>query len=181
MRKVPIEEMNRLSVEEFQAASKRPLRVVLDNVRSMHNVGSVFRIADAFLLEKVHLCGITPTPPHREIRKTAIGAEQSVFWEHHAEIVPLLQQLKAEGYHLLAVEQTEPRTLLPDFQPDPTQKYAVILGHEITGVSDAALALVDTALEIPQFGTKHSLNVSVAAGIVLYALTSGKKQQGQPN
>jgi tRNA G18 (ribose-2'-O)-methylase SpoU len=172
MRKVPIEEMSRLSVEAFQAAPKRPVVILLDNVRSMHNVGSVFRSADAFLIEKVYLCGITPTPPHREIRKTAIGAEQSVDWAHHPEIVPLLQQLKAEGYQLLAVEQTEPRTLLPDFRPSPQQKYAVILGHEIHGVSEEALALVDASLEIPQHGTKHSLNVSVAAGIVLYALTA---------
>ncbi len=172
MRKLPIDEMDRLSVEAFQRAAKRPLVVVLDGIRSMHNVGSVFRTADAFLLEKVYLCGITPVPPHREIRKTAIGAEASVAWEHHTEVGPLLQQLRSEGYQLLAVEQAEPSLSLAAFAAEPGQRYALILGHEVTGVSDAALAHCDLALEIPQYGTKHSLNVSVAAGIVIHALAS---------
>lgn len=170
MRKTPIDEMQRLSTEAFQAAPKRRLIAVLDNVRSMHNVGSLFRTADAFRLEKLCLCGITPAPPHREIRKTAIGAEESVAWEHHPEIAPLLVALKAQGYHILAVEQTDDSLPLDQLSVDPEGRYALVFGHEISGVSDEALAHCDRALEIPQHGTKHSLNISVAAGIALYAL-----------
>lgn len=172
MRKVPIQEMQRLSPEEFHEAPKRPLVAIMDNIRSMHNVGSLFRTADAFRLKKLYLVGITPTPPHREIRKTAIGAEEAVAWEHREEIAPLLQELKQQGYQILAIEQTEPSTSLPDFSAKVDTPYALIFGHEITGVSDEALALCDGALEIPQHGTKHSLNISVAAGISLYALSS---------
>jgi 23S rRNA (guanosine2251-2'-O)-methyltransferase len=169
MRKRQLEELNRLSIEEFQAAPKRPVVVLLDNVRSMHNVGSVLRTADAFRVEKVYLCGITPKPPHRDIRKTAIGAEESVDWEGVADTLALVQRLKAEGYHLAAVEQTDSSHMLPDFVVQ-AEKYALIFGHEVGGVSDAVMAEVDEALEIPQYGTKHSLNVSVAAGIVMYVV-----------
>jgi len=173
MRRLKVEEMGRISVSEFKEAEKRPLVVILDNVRSMHNVGSVFRTADAFRLKKIYLCGITPRPPHREIRKTAIGATESVDWEYAADIEPVMTQLKGDGYQILALEQTDASQMLPEFSPAPDQPYALVLGHEINGVSDKALALTDVALEIPQFGTKHSLNISVAAGMALYALVFG--------
>jgi 23S rRNA (guanosine2251-2'-O)-methyltransferase len=175
MKKRSMLALNRLSADDFKEAEKRPLVVVLDNVRSMHNVGAVFRTADAFALEKIWLCGITPTPPQREIHKTALGAEETVAWEHAPDVVALLHQLRAEAYCLVAVEQADESLLLPAFTPAPDQKYAIILGHEVEGVSDAALDVVDMALEIPQFGTKHSLNVSVAAGIVLYHFTAQLK------
>ncbi|GAB4418898.1 MAG: RNA methyltransferase [Bacteroidia bacterium] len=170
MRKLRIEDMQRLSVETFRSAPKRPLVAVLDNVRSMHNVGSVLRTADAFRLERVYLCGFTPAPPHRDIRKTALGAEDSVDWVVHADTAVLLDTLRAAGYQILVAEQTESSIPLPDFCPDPAGAYAVVFGHEVDGVDDEALARAQVALEIPQAGTKHSLNVAVAAGIVLYAL-----------
>jgi tRNA G18 (ribose-2'-O)-methylase SpoU len=171
MRKLKLEELGRLSPEEFKEASKHPVHILLDNIRSMHNVGAVLRSADAFLVEKVYLCGITPSPPHREIRKTAIGAEESVAWEVHANAMDLVAKLKREGFTLLALEQTASSLPLPDFQPNLIQeKYLLILGHEVDGVRQELIDLCDVALEIPQFGTKHSLNVSVAAGIALYQL-----------
>ncbi len=173
MRKLTIEELNRLSLADFKAADKRPVVVVLDNVRSMHNVGAVLRTADAFCIEKVYLCGITPRPPHREIRKTAIGAEESVDWEYHADILPLAQSLKADGYQLLPLEQAAGSTQLDAFETQTGDQYALIIGHEIEGVQQAVIDLSDTCLEIPQFGTKHSLNVSVAAGIAMHHLTKG--------
>ncbi|MFK7921938.1 MAG: RNA methyltransferase [Bacteroidia bacterium] len=164
-------ELNRLSVEAFREAEKRPLVVILDQVRSMHNVGSVFRSADAFRVEKLYLCGITPKPPHREIRKTAIGATESVTWEAAEDALTICQQLQADGYQILALEQAHNSVMLPEFNPKENEKYAVVIGHEVDGVQQAIVDIADTALEIPQFGTKHSLNVSVASGIVLYALT----------
>ena len=170
MRKLSIDELNRMSVTDFKTAPKVPVTVILENVRSMHNVGSVLRTADAFRVEKVYCCGITPTPPHREIRKTAIGAEESVDWEKREDILPLIQELKDAGYMILSIEQVDQSVSLSSFEADPEGRYAVVLGHEIQGVSDAVIALSDYALEIPQFGTKHSLNISVATGIVLYKL-----------
>ena len=170
MRKLPVEELNRLSLEEYHKAPKFPIVCVLDNVRSMHNVGSVFRTADAFRLERLYLCGITPKPPHREIRKTAIGAEHSVPWESCEDPLVLAKELKAQGWILLAAEQTEGATLLHSWKPDPNEKYALFLGHEIDGVSQEVINLCDRSIEIPQYGTKHSLNISVAAGICLYHL-----------
>jgi tRNA G18 (ribose-2'-O)-methylase SpoU len=171
MRKLRVEEMNRLSVEAFQEVEKNDLIVVLDDIRSMHNVGSVLRTADAFLCKQVILCGITPRPPHREIRKTAIGAEESVDWRYAENAMEAVTLLKNEGYQLLAVEQAEGSTSLPDFQPQPDAKYALIVGHEIDGVKQEIIDLCDICLEIPQFGTKHSLNVSVATGIAMFHLT----------
>ncbi|MEL6671297.1 MAG: RNA methyltransferase [Bacteroidota bacterium] len=171
MRKLRIEEMGRMSVEEFRATEKLPLVVVLDNVRSMHNVGSVFRTADAFCLEKIYLCGITPQPPHREIRKTAIGAEESVAWEAREDALALVKELKASGFQLLAIEQAEGSTSLMDFQASE-EKYALILGHEIEGVQQAIIDEAHQCLEIPQYGTKHSLNISVAGGIALYDIST---------
>lgn len=167
-----LEELNRLSVEAFREAAKKPIVVVLDQVRSMHNVGSVFRSADAFRIEKLYLCGITPKPPHREIRKTAIGATESVAWEAADDALSVCQTLKEQGYQILALEQAFDSVMLPDFAPKADQAYAVVIGHEVDGVQQAIVSMADTVLEIPQFGTKHSLNVSVASGIVLYALTS---------
>lgn len=168
MRKLKLTELNRLSVPEFQSAPKVPVAVILDNVRSMHNVGAVLRSSDAFKVEKVYLCGITPKPPHRDIRKSAIGAEESVAWEGHADASLLVEQLRLSGYQIIAIEQTDSGQSLAEFQVDPRQRYALVLGHEVDGVSEAIVQAADTALEIPQFGTKHSLNISVAAGIVLY-------------
>ena len=168
MKKLKLEELNRVSVEEFQEAPKTPLVLVLDNVRSMNNVGSAFRTADAFALEKVHLCGITATPPHREIRKTALGAEQAVAWEHSNDTAELCAKLKETGYRVLAVEQAEGSTMLHKFTPEPGQKYALVFGNEVFGVDDKVMETVDGCLEIPQYGTKHSLNISVSIGVVVW-------------
>ncbi|WNJ19900.1 RNA methyltransferase [Pontibacter sp. G13] len=171
MRKLKLEELGRMSVEDFKEAPKRPLIVILDNIRSMHNVGSVLRTADAFAIERVYLCGITPKPPHREIRKTAIGAEESVDWQPHDNAVELVRALKAEGVKIVSVEQTEGSIPLNAFTPESDAKYAMVMGHEVDGVDQEIINLSDASLEIPQFGTKHSLNVSVAAGITMYALS----------
>ena len=178
MRKLSIEELNRMSVEDFKAVAKVPVIVILDNVRSMHNVGSVLRTADAFRVEKVYCCGITPTPPHREIRKTAIGAEESVNWEKRESVVDLVNELKEKDYQVLAIEQVDESISLDEIQTSPDQKYAIVMGHEIHGVSEEVIVLCDMAIEIPQFGTKHSLNISVTTGIVLYKLViEGLKEQ----
>lgn len=163
-----MDELDRLSVKEFKASSKFPIVIVLDNVRSLHNVGSVFRTADGFAVEKMLLCGITGTPPHREIEKTALGATQSVEWAHHPDPVEVVRQLKAEGYTVCAVEQVQGSVYLNNFVPVPTDKYALVFGNEVDGVSEAVLKHIDVCLEIPQFGTKHSFNVSVTAGILLW-------------
>lgn len=172
MRKIKNEELNRLSVEEFQEADKRPLVLVLDNLRSMHNVGSAFRTADAFALESVWLCGITAQPPHREIHKTALGATDSVVWQYAKEVAEACKNLKAQGYQVWAVEQADKSTSLQEFKPKMGEKYALVFGNEVFGVSDEVVALADGCLEIPQFGTKHSLNVSVSIGVVLWDLSS---------
>ena len=168
MRKLSITDLNRLSKEEFQSTAKQPVAVVLDNVRSLHNVGSAFRTADAFAVEKLWLCGITGTPPDKEIRKTALGAEETVPWEHLMVAADCVRQLKEQGYWIICVEQAEESTQLQHFHPQEGQKYALVFGNEVFGVSDEVMALADGALEIPQFGTKHSLNVSVAIGVVLW-------------
>ena len=170
MRKLTLPELNRLPVADFKITPKTPVVLVLDNVRSLHNVGAVFRTADAFALEKIWLCGITGQPPQREITKTALGSENSVAWEHAPATTTALLALKAAGYQLLAVEQTTGSVLLPQFRPAPGRPLALVLGNEVLGVDDEALALCDAAIEIPQFGTKHSLNVGVAAGVVLWDL-----------
>ena len=172
MRKLRTIEMQRLSLEEFRKAEKLPLVVVLDNVRSMHNVGSVLRTADAFRVERVLLCGITGCPPHAEIHKTALGAEYSVQWQHHPSVIEVVQELKADGYTVFSVEQAEGSTILNDFNPEQHKKYAVVLGNEVKGVNQEVIDISDGCLEIPQFGTKHSLNVSVTAGIVIHHFAS---------
>jgi len=160
--------MNRLTVEEFKEEKKTPLVVVLDNVRSLHNVGSVFRTADAFLVEAVYLCGITSTPPHAEIHKTALGAENTVEWKHYEDTHVAVDELKSQGYTVFAIEQAEGSTKLPDLKLDRDQKYAVILGNEVKGVQQTVVDACDGCIEIPQFGTKHSLNVSVTSGIIIW-------------
>ena len=168
MRKMLNEELKRLSVPEFKESKKIPVVVVLDNVRSQNNIGSVFRTADAFRLESIILCGITSKPPHREIHKTALGATESVHWEYREETSEVIQELKAGGYQILAVEQAENSVSLEQLQLKKDQKYALVFGHEIRGVDQKVVDMCDLCVEIPQFGTKHSLNISVAAGIVIW-------------
>lgn len=178
MRKLKITEMGRMSVEQFHDAEKMPLVVVLDGVRSLYNVGSVFRTGDAFRIAGVVLCGITATPPNAEIHKTALGAEDSVAWRHFKDTMEAVAWLRSEGYTLLAVEQCEGSTMLQDFrpeifkaennEPESYKKYAVVLGNEVKGVQQQVVDACDGCLEIPQFGTKHSMNVSVTAGIVIW-------------
>ncbi|MEE1944276.1 RNA methyltransferase [Pedobacter sp. KR3-3] len=168
MRKLKLDELNRVGVQEFKEQEKLPVVVVLDNVRSMHNVGSVFRTADGFAIEKVVLCGITAQPPHREIEKTALGATESVDWIHFADTLTAINSLKAHGYEIIAIEQAENSTMLNVFKPDTNKKYALIFGNEVNGVSDEAMKNIDGCIEIPQFGTKHSFNIVISAGIVLW-------------
>ncbi|RFZ85447.1 TrmH family RNA methyltransferase [Mucilaginibacter terrenus] len=168
MRKLKLDELNRASVEEFKTQEKLPVVVVLDNVRSMHNIGSIFRTADGFAATAVYLCGITAQPPHREIEKTALGATQSVHWEYFEDVTAALNQLRNDGYKIVAVEQAENSTMLNEFTPAAGENYALIFGNEVNGVSDEAMQMIDTCLEIPQFGTKHSFNIVVSAGIVLW-------------
>lgn len=167
-RKITLDELNRLSVGDFKEAPKFPYCLILDSVRSLNNVGSVFRTADAFRAEKLYLCGITGQPPHRDITKTALGATESVAWEHITDIVPLVHQLKEAGWLIAAIEQAAGSTLLSDFAPKPNKRYAFVLGNEVTGVQDSVMQSADIVLEIPQFGTKHSLNIAVTAGIVCW-------------
>ncbi|WP_373515270.1 RNA methyltransferase [Persicitalea sp.] len=168
MKKRSMEEMNRLSVEGFQTSEKFPYVIILENIRSLNNVGSFFRTADAFRAEKIYLGGFTPTPPHREITKSAIGAELAVAWEKADDVLTLVTKLKDEAYTLVAVEQAHDSVALQNFAPIKGEKYAFIFGNEVAGVSEEIMALVDVCVEIPQFGTKHSFNVSVSAGIVLW-------------
>ena len=168
MRKVRTIEMQRLSVEEFQQAEKLPLVVVLDDVRSMYNIGSVFRTCDTFRVEAVYLCGICQTPPSTEIHKTALGAEDSVSWHYFKTAIEAVQQLRENGYTVFSVEQVEHSTKLQSFVPQRARKYAVVLGNEVKGVHQEVVDASDGCLEIPQLGTKHSMNVSVTAGIVIY-------------
>ncbi|MGL4851795.1 MAG: RNA methyltransferase [Phocaeicola sp.] len=172
MRKLKITELNRLSVDEFKEAHKLPLVVVLDEVRSLHNIGSVFRTSDAFLVDRICLCGITATPPHAEIHKTALGAEESVTWNYYAKTQEAVKELQAEGFTVLSIEQVAGSTLLNELQLDPTQKYAIVFGNEVKGVQQEVVNLCNGCIEIPQYGTKHSLNVSVTAGIVIWEVAS---------
>ena len=168
MSKLRTIEMNRLSIEEFREAPKLPLVVVLDNVRSLYNIGSIFRSCDAFRVKSVYLCGITATPPNAEIHKTALGGEDSVEWKYFEKTEDVIQQLRQEDYFIYSIEQVENSTRLQNLSLDATKTYAVIFGNEVKGVSQNVVDLSNDSLEIPQFGTKHSLNVSVAAGIVIW-------------
>lgn len=167
-RKLKLEELGRIDIETFKETEKIPLVIVLDNVRSMHNVGAIFRTADAFLIEKIILCGITPQPPHREIHKAALGATESVDWKYEKDIVVAVADLKSEGFEIIGIEQTTDSKLITDFEIERGKKYSLILGNEVDGISDEALEHIDIFLEIPQLGTKHSLNVSVCGGIVMW-------------
>ncbi len=172
MKKLTTVEMHRLSVEEYSEAEKIPLVVVLDNVRSQHNIGAVFRTADAFRLQEIILCGIACTPPNTEIHKTALGAELTVGWSYCKETLEAVQRLHDEGYTVLAVEQAHGSTMLQAFHVQQGKKYAIVLGHEVFGVQQEVVDAADGCLEIPQYGTKHSLNVSVTAGILIYTLAT---------
>lgn len=169
MRKLEVTELNRITTEEYKSAKKLPLVVVLDNVRSMYNVGSVFRTADAFRIEKICLCGITSTPPHSEIHKTALGAEMSVDWQSYADAVQAVKDLKEQGYYVYSIEQVEGSVKLPELKLEKDTKYAVVLGNEVKGVDQEVVDISDGCIEIPQYGTKHSLNVSVTAGIIMWS------------
>ena len=173
MRKLKLDELGRVSAEEYKVIEKHPIVVVLDNVRSMHNVGAVFRTSDAFLIDKIYLCGITATPPHKEIHKTAIGAENSVDWEYVKDSNELVTKLKEDGYQIVTIEQTEGSVLLNEFEVDQSQKYAIVMGNEVDGVQQSIIDECDTCIEIPQSGTKHSLNVSVCTGIILWKWYEG--------
>lgn len=170
MRKLKITELNRLTTSEFKESVKIPLVVILDNVRSMYNVGSVFRTADAFRVEKIYLCGITSVPPHPEIHKTALGAEESVDWEYSSSTVDIVDKLKNEGYYVFSVEQAEGSIMLNDFELNDITKLAIVMGNEVKGVDQEVINHSDGCLEIPQYGTKHSLNVSVTSGILMWEL-----------
>jgi tRNA G18 (ribose-2'-O)-methylase SpoU len=170
MRKLTNDELNRKSIQEFKASGKSPFLIVLDNVRSLNNIGSIFRSADAFLVEAVWLCGITATPPHREIHKSALGATESVDWKYYDNTVSAVKELLEQGYIVIAVEQTDGSVPLDRFVPEAGKKYALIFGHEIKGVSEEVVHMSDFCVEIPQYGTKHSFNVAVSTGIVLWEL-----------
>ena len=175
MKKLSMDELNRVSVEEFKEQEKKSICIVLDNVRSLHNVGSAFRTSDAFNIQKIYLCGITGTPPNREINKTALGATESVEWEYFEETSQLISKLKAEGWIICAVEQVENSVSLIDFIPESNQKYCLVFGNEVDGVDIAVIKQSDNVIEIPQYGTKHSLNVSVSLGIVVWDMIAKLK------
>lgn len=171
-RKIPNAELDRLSPEAFKKEEKTPIIVVLDNIRSLNNIGSVFRTSDAFLIEKIYLCGITAQPPHRDINKTALGATETVAWEHVDDALSIVQQLQNEGIKVYAIEQVEGSIMLNDFKVNPKEKLAIIFGNEVDGVQQEVVNRCDGTIEIPQLGTKHSLNISVSAGVVIWDLFS---------
>ncbi|MGB4399503.1 MAG: RNA methyltransferase [Daejeonella sp.] len=168
MRKLKLDELGRVGIDDFKKQEKLPLVVILDNVRSMHNIGSIFRTSDGFAVEKICLCGITAQPPHRDIEKTALGATQSIDWVYYESVHEAINELKDLGYIIIAIEQAENSLMLNDHLPNISEKYALIFGNEVQGVSDEAMKLADKCIEIPQFGTKHSFNIVVSAGIVLW-------------
>lgn len=168
MRKLKNSELNRLSLEDYKKHKKTPIVVVLDNVRSLNNIGSVFRTSDAFLVESVYLCGITATPPNKDINKTALGAQDSVDWKYFKNSIEAINNLKKENYKILSIEQADNSIMLNDFVIDQQQKYAIVFGHEVKGVDDEIINISEFCIEIPQYGTKHSFNISVSVGIVLW-------------
>lgn len=169
-RKLKNEELNRPSVDRFKLQKKYPIVVVLDNIRSLNNIGSVFRTSDAFAVESIQLCGISAKPPHREIQKTALGSTESVHWEYHESTLDCLESLKSKGFQCYAIEQTESSQFLNEFAPKSKQKLALVFGHEVKGVSQEVVNYCDGVIEIPQEGTKHSLNISISVGVVLWDL-----------
>lgn len=170
MRKLENSELDRKSVEGFKEAQKTPIIIVLDDIRSLHNIGSVFRTADAFLIEKIYLCGITATPPNKEIHKTALGATETVTWEHKSNVLSVIEELKNQNVAVYAIEQVENSVFLNDFKVENNKKYALVFGNEVFGVNQEAIKLCHGTIEIPQLGTKHSLNISVSTGIVIWDL-----------
>ena len=176
MRKIKNSELNRLSVEGFKAAKKSPLIVILDNVRSLNNVGSIFRSADAFRIQHIYLCGITATPPHKEIQKTALGSTEAVDWSYAKDTLSVVEKLQSVNVKVMAIEQAENATVLQDFYPNNQSIYALVFGHEVKGVNQAVVNQCDGVIEIPQFGTKHSLNIAVSGGVVLWDLFSKMNQ-----
>lgn len=170
MRKLNNSELERKSIDDFKVAKKTPIIIILDDIRSLHNIGSVFRTSDAFLIEKIYLCGITATPPNKEIHKTALGATETVTWEHDKNVIQVIENLKKDNVLVYAIEQVENAIFLNDFQPIMNKKYALVFGNEVYGVSQDAIKICDGCIEIPQLGTKHSLNISVSAGIVVWDL-----------
>lgn len=168
MRKLKNEELERLEVSEFKRAEKSPIIIILDNIRSLNNIGSVFRTSDAFLIEKIYLCGITAQPPHNDIRKTALGSTETVDWEYVENTLELVQKLKEEQITIVSIEQAENATMLNDFKPQPNETYAFVFGNEVKGVSQNVVDASDVVIEIPQYGTKHSLNISVSCGVVIW-------------
>ena len=170
MRKLENSELERKSVSDFKQAKKTPIIIVLDDIRSLHNIGSVFRTSDAFLIEKIYLCGITATPPNKEIHKTALGATETVIWEHNKDVLEVITNLKENNILVYAIEQVENAIFLDNFQPIKNQKYALVFGNEVYGVEQEAIQMCNGSIEIPQLGTKHSLNISVSAGIVIWDL-----------
>ena len=168
MRKLKNSELDRLSVEKFKDTKKTPLIVILDNIRSLNNIGSVFRTSDAFLIEKIYLCGITAKPPHKDIHKTALGSTDTVVWEYVKDTLEVVKSLQAQNVKVISIEQAENATMLNDFIPQPKTTYAIVFGNEVKGVKQDVVSASDMVLEIPQFGTKHSLNISVSAGIVIW-------------
>jgi tRNA G18 (ribose-2'-O)-methylase SpoU len=168
MRKLENSELQRKSIADFKEATKTPIIIILDDIRSLNNIGSVFRTADAFLVEKIYLCGITATPPNKEIHKTALGATETVAWEHHSNVLEVIKLLQKENVKVYAIEQVEHSIFLQDFTINDNQKYALVFGNEVFGVNQNAVALCDGTIEIPQLGTKHSLNIAVSAGIVVW-------------
>jgi 23S rRNA (guanosine2251-2'-O)-methyltransferase len=170
MRKLATNELERKNIEEFKQADKTPIIIILDDIRSLHNIGSVFRTADAFLIEKIYLCGITATPPNKEIHKTALGATETVVWEYAKDVLEVIEKLKTDTISVYAVEQVESSIMLNDFAVKANEKYALVFGNEVKGVAQEAIHLCDGVIEIPQLGTKHSLNISVSAGIVVWDL-----------
>ena len=172
MRKLKNEELDRLEVSEFKAASKSPIIIILDNIRSLNNIGSVFRTSDAFLIEKIYLCGITAQPPHNDIRKTALGSTETVDWEYNDNTIDIVENLKTEGVKVCSIEQAENATMLNNFKPQLNTKYAFVFGNEVKGVAQDVVNASDVVIEIPQFGTKHSLNISVSCGVVIWDVFS---------
>ena len=176
MRKLKNSELDRLSVDDFKLVSKTPLIIILDNIRSLNNIGSVFRTSDAFLIKKIYLCGITATPPHKDIQKTALGSTETVDWEYVENTLEVVEKLKAENVKICAIEQAENATMLDTFIPKKQTTYALVFGNEVKGVSQQVVSASDVVIEIPQFGTKHSLNISVSCGVVVWDLFSKLKK-----
>jgi tRNA G18 (ribose-2'-O)-methylase SpoU len=176
MRKLKNSELDRLDISEFKQAKKSPILIILDNIRSLNNIGSVFRTSDAFLIEKIYLCGISAQPPHNDIRKTALGSTETVDWEYYENTLEVVNKLKSQGVTICAIEQAENATLLNDFKPQPNSKYAFVFGNEVKGVDQNVIDACDMVIEIPQYGTKHSLNISVSAGVVVWDVFSKLQQ-----